>query len=121
MRKDRGTGMCNTSESAWVMWAKLSVGWLLWEEGWCLCCSEGTCHLTCLQLLSVVPENISSSPGTNPCPHDPSQTQADSELPGTGSSSLYLGVPQTPILPHAESGCVQGMGLVFDQFPALLL
>lgn len=69
VKRDTGTGMCNTTESAWAMWAKLSAGWLLGEEG----CSEGTCHLRCLQLLSAVPENISSSPGTSPCPHDPAR------------------------------------------------
>lgn len=116
VRKDRGAGMCNTTESAWAMWAKLSVGWLLWEEGWCLCCSEGTCHLRCLQLLRTLvtlqePILVLMTPAR---PRLTLDYQAVAALP-----CIWLCLRAHPS--PRWSGCV-GTGTGFDWlFPALLL
>jgi len=76
MRKDQGTEMSNTRVSLGTIWAKLTVGRLLWKEEGRAVVRAGVCAVLREPVTSgafsfwlLVPESVSSSSGANPCPY----------------------------------------------------
>lgn len=118
--------MCNTTGSAWAMWAKLSVGWFLWEDGGACAALKGpvtsdafSCCLQCQRTLGALQEPIlvlmtraRLEPGLEP-----------GWLWITRQWQLFLlfGCASDPSLPSLHQAvCRNGGCCLIDQFPALL-